>query len=26
MGPKKKLIAEKLNIKVISEDDFISML
>ena len=26
MGPKKNLIAEKLNIKVISEDDFISML
>ena len=26
MGPKKKLIAEKLNIKVISEDDFISMI
>ena len=26
MGPKKKIIAEKLNIKVISEDDFISML
>ena len=26
MGPKKKLIAEKLNIKVISEDDFFSML
>ena len=26
MGPKKKLIAKKLNIKVISEDDFISML
>ena len=26
MGPKKKLIAEKLNIKVISEYDFISML
>ena len=26
MGPKKKLIAEKLNIKVISEDDLISML
>lgn len=26
MGPKKKLIAEKLNIKIISEDDFISML
>ena len=25
MGPKKKLIAEKLNIKVISEDDFISL-
>ena len=26
MGPKKKIIAEKLNIKVISEDDFILML
>ena len=26
MGPKKKIIADKLSIKIISENDFISML